>query len=202
MQADAPSLWICDNPSTLLRTPQDALDLLRRDRVLTLTPAGRPRSLVGEIAGELRGSWWGHPQGGLIFSIATALEDSPEVLGAKLVRGKVTFVHRTLWPQLLRVVLDPLWQKDARSKLPAPARQLLAEVDREGTLRLEGRAPARLELEKRGLVLAASEHTDSGRHAIVLRSWEEWAPAAMRKKARALKLDAALAELRSAGLTL
>ena len=202
MQAEAPWLGICDNPSPLLRTPQDALDLLRQDRVLTLTPAGRPRSLVGEIAGVVSGSWWGHPQGGLIFSIASALEESPEVLGAKLVRGKVTFVHRTLWPQLLRVVLDPRWRKDAQSRLPAPARQLLAEVDREGTLRIEGRAPARLELEKRGLVLAASEHTDSGRHAIVLRSWKDWAPAALRKKARLLDFADALAELRSAGLSL
>src|SRR5439155_2757852 len=78
----------------LLRTGQDALKLLRRERVLTLTPAGRPRSLVGEIAGEVRGSWWGHPDGKLIYSIATHLEDSPEVLGAKLVNGKVSFVHR------------------------------------------------------------------------------------------------------------
>jgi len=186
----------------LLRTPQDALELLRRDRVLTLTPAGRLRSLVGEIAGDVRGSWWGHPQGGLIYSIATALEDSPEVLGAKLVRGKVTFVHRALWPQLVRVVLDPEWRRGAESRLPAPARQLLAEVEREGTLRLEGRAPARLDLEKRGLVLAASEHTDSGRHAVVLRSWDDWAPAALRKNARLLDFAQALAELRSAGLTL
>ncbi len=202
MQADVPRLRICDNPSVLLRTPQDALELLRRDRVLTLTPAGRLRSLVGEIAGEVRGSWWGHPQGGLIYSIATALEDSPEVLGAKLVRGKVTFVHRALWPQLVRVVLDPEWRRGAESRLPAPARQLLAEVEREGTLRLEGRAPARLDLEKRGLVLAASEHTDSGRHAVVLRSWEDWTPAALRKEARRLDFAQALAELRSAGLTL
>src|SRR5438132_4706769 len=78
----------------LLRTAHDALKLLRRERVLTLTPAGRPRSLVGEIAGEVRGSWWGHPDGKLIYSIATHLEDSPEVLGAKLVNGKVSFVHR------------------------------------------------------------------------------------------------------------
>jgi hypothetical protein len=186
----------------LLRTPQEALELLRRDRVLTLTPAGRPRSLVGEIAGEVRGSWWGHPRGGLIYSIATALEDSPEVLGAKLVRGKVAFVHEALWPQLVRVVLDPEWRRTASSRLPAPASQLLAEVERDGTLRLEGRAPARLELEKRGLLIAASEHTASGRHAIVLRSWQEWAPAPLRKKARGLDFPDSLAELRSAGLTL
>jgi len=178
------------------------LELLRRERVLTLTPAGRPRSLVGEIAGEIRGSWWAHPEGGLIFSIASDLEDSPEVLGAKLVNGKVSFVHRRLWPQLVRVVLDAGWRRGATDRLPAPARQLLAAVERAGTLRPEGRAPARRELEKRGLVLASSEHTGSGRHAVVLRSWKDWAPAAARKEARALKLGDALAELRGAGLTL
>jgi hypothetical protein len=178
------------------------LELLRRERVLTLTPAGRPRSLVGEIAGEVRGSWWAHPKGGLIFSIASGLEDSPEVLGAKLVKGKVTFVHRALWPQLVRVVLDAGWRRGAADRLPAPARQLLAAVERAGTLQPSGRAPARVELERRGLVLASSEHTDSGRHAVVLRSWEDWAPAALRKQARALDFDTALADLRSAGLTL
>jgi hypothetical protein len=186
----------------VLSTAADALDLLRRERVLTLTPAGKPRSLVAEIAGKVRGSWWAHSRGRLIYSIAKALEDSPEVLAAKLVEGKVTFVHRALWPQLVRVVLDPEWRRRAQAALRAPARQLFAQVEREGNLRLDGRAPARLELEKRGLVLASSEHTPSGRHAVVLRSWEEWAPAPLRKEARALELDAALAELRAAGLTL
>ncbi|HYV67913.1 MAG TPA: RNA methyltransferase [Myxococcales bacterium] len=186
----------------MLRTAKDALQILRRERVLTLTPAGRPRSLVGEIAGEVRGSWWAHPEGGLIFAIAGELEDSPEVLAAKLVDGKVSFVHRTLWPQLVRVVLDPGWRREAAARLPAPARQLLAAVERAGKLRPQGRAPARRELEKRALVLATQEHTDSGRHTVLLRSWEDWPPAALRKEARALELDQALGELRSAGLTL
>lgn len=186
----------------LLRTAAEALDLLRRERVLTLTPSPGLRSLVAEIAGEVRGSWWGHPSGGLIFSIASALEDSPEVLGGKLVRGKVAFVHRDLWPQLVRVVLDPGWRSAAAKGLAAPARQLLTEVERKGRLRLDGRAPARLVLEKRTLVLSTSEHTESGRHAVVLRSWEDWAPAAVRKAAKALELEGATAELRAAGLTI
>jgi hypothetical protein len=111
-------------------------------------------------------------------------------------------VHSALWPQLLRVVLDPEWRRGAEKALPTAARQLLAEVEREGTLRLQGRAPARLELEKRGLVLATSEHTPSGRHAVVLRSWTDWARPAVEKKARALDLARALVDLRAAGLTL
>src|SRR5437588_4509635 len=186
----------------MLRSPEEALELLRRERVITLTPVPGVRSLVGEIAGAVRGSWWGHPKGGLIFAIATALEDSSEVLGAKLVRGKVAFVHRALWPALLRVVPDPAWRKGAQRGLPTASRQLLEQVEEAGTLRLEGRAPARQELEQRALVLASSEHTPSGRHAVVLRSWSDWAPAAPRKRAEALDYGAALAELRAAGLTL
>jgi len=186
----------------LLRTASEALELLRRQRVVTLTPSPGLKSLVGEIAGEVRGSWWGHPQGRLVFAIASALEDSPEVLGGKLVGGKVAFVHRDLWPQLVRVVLDPDWKRAASKGLSAPAKQLLTEVERKGKLRLDGRAPARLPLEKRGLVLSTSEHTESGRHAVVLRSWSDWAPDAVRKAARALDLEQASAELRSAGVTI
>jgi hypothetical protein len=184
----------------LLRTAAEALDLLRRERVLTLTPLPGLRSLVGEIAGEVRGSWWAHPSGRLIFSVASALEDSPEVLGGKLVQGKVAFVHRKLWPSLVRVVLDPGWRTAATKGLTAPARQLLTEVQRKGRLRLDGRAPARLALEKRVLVLSTSEHTESGRHAVVLRSWDDWAPAAVRKAAQAIDFERAVAELGGAGL--
>ncbi|HWE25874.1 MAG TPA: RNA methyltransferase [Myxococcales bacterium] len=185
-----------------MKTASDAMDLLRRERVITLARAPGLRSLVGEIAGDVRGSWWAHPKGGLIFSIASALEDSPEVLGAKLVRGKVAFVHRDLWPQLVRVVLDPGWRRTAATGLTAPAKQLLREVERKGKLRLDGRAPARAELEKRALVVSASEHTESGRHAVVLRSWSDWAPEEALESGKALDFERARAELRSAGLTL
>jgi hypothetical protein len=186
----------------LLRTAEEALELVRRERVVALTPAPSVRSLVGEIAGEIRGSWWGHPRGGLIYSIATALEDSPEVLSGKLVHGKVAFVHRALWPAIVRVVLEPSWRRAAEKGLSTPAKQLLSEVERKGTLHLDGRAPARLELEKRGLILAKSEHTPTGRHSVVLRSWRDWALADIRKEARALDLEAARAALRAAGLTI
>jgi len=175
---------------------------VRRERVVALTPVPGVRSLVGEVAGEVSGSWWGHPKGGLIYSIATALEDSPEVLSAKLVRGKVAFVHRALWPSLLSVVLDSSWRPAGVKALSTPAKQLLAEVARKGTLRLEGRAPARIELEKRGLLIATSEHTPSGRHAVVLRSWNAWAPPDVRKAARALDPERARSELQAAGVTI
>ena len=65
-----------------------------------------------------------------------------------------------------------------------------------------GKGAQAVELEKRALVLATSEHMASGRHAVVLRSWTDWAPPTLRKKARALDLARALDDLRAAGLTL
>ncbi len=61
-------------------------------------------SLVDAIVGEiLRGSWWGHPKGRLIFRVLGEVYDSPDVLAMRLVRGKLTLVHRRLWPALVRL---------------------------------------------------------------------------------------------------
>ena len=56
------------------------------------------------VAGEpIRGSWWGHPKGHAIFNALASLSDSPDVVRLRLVNGKVTLVHRRLWPALVRV---------------------------------------------------------------------------------------------------
>ena len=58
---------------------------------------------VTVITGEhLRGSWWGHPRSNEIFRAIESLPDD-QVVTTKLVGGKVTFVHRRLWPDLLAV---------------------------------------------------------------------------------------------------
>src|SRR5204863_4845079 len=61
-------------------------------------------SLAEAIAGgPIRGSWWGHPKGQEIFRVAEAISDSDDVLVCKLVEGKVTYVHRRLWPALVKL---------------------------------------------------------------------------------------------------
>lgn len=88
--------------------PDEALALLRRHRVMTLAPTAGVPSLVEAVAGgPVRGSWWGHPSGKDIYACAVAFEASDEVLCAKLVEGKVSFVHRALWAPLLRVLVEP-----------------------------------------------------------------------------------------------
>src|SRR3954469_6222082 len=56
------------------------------------------------VAGEpIKGSWWGHRAGHAIFEAINALADSPDVVRLRLVNGKVTLVHRRVWPALVRV---------------------------------------------------------------------------------------------------
>ncbi len=61
-------------------------------------------SLASEIAGEeIRGNWWGHAEAEQIWSVTRKLRDSQDILVCRLVGGKVTYVHRRLWPALVRL---------------------------------------------------------------------------------------------------
>ncbi len=65
---------------------------------------GRFPSLAETVAGErIAGSWWGHPKGKEIFRAASAIAESTEILVCKLVEGHVTYVHRRLWPALVKL---------------------------------------------------------------------------------------------------
>jgi len=125
------------------------------------------------IAGApIRGSWWGHPQGKLIFETLTRLEDS--VAWAKLIAGKETLVHRRLWPSLVAVAESRQdWQ---RRGLTADAQRLLRRVERGGPVRIDTSlgAVATL-LERRLLARGTTEHTSSGKHVRSLDAWGAWA---------------------------
>ncbi len=72
--------------------------------VVLATAKGPVPTLAHEIAGgPIRGSWWGHPKGRAIFRALEAVTDSPDVLCFRLVDGKITLVHRRLWPALARL---------------------------------------------------------------------------------------------------
>jgi hypothetical protein len=84
--------------------PLDVMALLA-ERGMLLESARGPIPNVAElVAGEsIAGSWWGHPAGHEIFAAINAVADSPDVVRLRLVNGKVTLVHRRLWPALARV---------------------------------------------------------------------------------------------------
>jgi len=135
------------------------------------------------ITGEpLRSSWWSHPLAQTIFQVNERLEDHPDVLIAKLVSDKVTFIHRKLWPQMLAIgAARERWQVKS---LSASAQALLKMVEARGVLSTENlnlkifpaRKPgdAARELERRLLVHSEQFHTESGKHAKRLETWQHW----------------------------
>lgn len=139
--------------------------------LLLLQDPLRP-SLATLVAGApVKGSWWSHPAGKAIFATAEALDDTTDVVTAKLVDGKITFVHRRLWPALVAIGRERAkWQM---AKLPTPARALLDRVDAEGTVQTTGAAAKALE--QRLLVASAQVHTASGKHALALSTWDAFA---------------------------
>ena len=69
---------------------------------VVLASARGPVPCVAEaVAGEpIVGSWWAHPKGKAIFAALSELDDADDVRCFKLIDGKVTFVHRRVWPAL------------------------------------------------------------------------------------------------------
>jgi len=82
----------------------DPLEFVSRHGVVLASGKGAVPNLAEAVAGEaIRGSWWGHPRGKEIFSALNAVADSPDVLCFRLVDGKITYVHRRLWPAVVRL---------------------------------------------------------------------------------------------------
>lgn len=104
-------------------SPKEALAFVRRHGVVLEAARGPVPSLAERIAGgPIRGSWWGHPRSHEIYRITQALYDRPEILVCKLVNGNVTYVHRRLWPALVRLAtrfrkqqLAKVWSEHTRS---------------------------------------------------------------------------------------
>src|SRR5262252_4194220 len=101
---------------------------LKQHGLLLLNDPDLPNVCALVVGERVRGSWWAHPRAQEIFNVYDALEDHPDVLITKLVSGRVTYIHRSLWPQVLAVCsARKPWQLDG---LSAAARKLLAAVDR------------------------------------------------------------------------
>lgn len=86
-------------------TRHRVLASVKRAGVMLESAHGPVPNLVEFIAGEpVAGNWWSHEQSRSIFALTRSVRDSPDVLTCRLVDGKVTFVHRRLWPALVRLV--------------------------------------------------------------------------------------------------
>ena len=91
-------------------TPKEAVAFVKRHGIVLQAARGPVPNLAEAIAGgPIRGSWWGHAKGRIIFRASQAICESPEVLVCKLIDDKVTYVHRRLWPALIK--LAPRFRK-------------------------------------------------------------------------------------------
>lgn len=82
--------------------PAAALELVESLGVVLVAAKGPVPRLTEAIAGEpIVGSWWGHPKGHEIYAVLGEVTASPDVLVCRAVAGKVTLVHRRLWPALI-----------------------------------------------------------------------------------------------------
>src|SRR5687767_9061730 len=85
-------------------TPRQALIFVEERGIVLESARGPVPSLAEAIAGKrIRGSWWGHPKGDAIFACSRAIRRSNDILTCRLIDGKVTYVHRRLWPALVRL---------------------------------------------------------------------------------------------------
>src|ERR1700730_7780542 len=85
-------------------TAAEALAFVEEHGVVLVSAKGPVPRLTEAIAGEpIKGSWWGHPKSHQIWAILEAVTDSEDVLVCRLVKGRITLVHRRLWPALVRV---------------------------------------------------------------------------------------------------
>lgn len=82
---------------------EEALAFIETEGIVLESAHGRVATFADVVAGERVTRWWGHPKGRLIFALTRAIRDSPEVLTCRLVDGKVTYVHRRLWPALVKL---------------------------------------------------------------------------------------------------
>jgi hypothetical protein len=86
---------------------KEALAFVERHGIVLQAARGPLPSLAEAIGGgPIRGSWWGHPKGKEIFRAAEAICESPNVLVCRvcrLVDGEITYVHRRLWPALVKL---------------------------------------------------------------------------------------------------
>lgn len=85
-------------------SPKEALAFVKRHGVVLQAARGPVPSFAEAVAGgPIRGNWWGHPKGKEIFRLSAEICESPNVLVCKLIDGKVTYVHRRLWPALVKL---------------------------------------------------------------------------------------------------
>jgi hypothetical protein len=87
-----------------VKTVAQALAFVEHHGVVLASAKGPVPRLVEFIAQEpITGNWWTHPRANAIYNVLARVSDAEDVLVCRLVNGKITLVHRRLWPALARL---------------------------------------------------------------------------------------------------
>ena len=74
---------------------QQILKLIEEQGVMLESAKGSIPNLADKIAGEkIKGSWWGHPKGNLIYHLLGEARKSEMILVCRFIKGKITFIHK------------------------------------------------------------------------------------------------------------
>ncbi len=169
--------------SSAERSFRRALAALRRYGILLESDRKLP-SITRIVAGKpIQGSWWAHPRGHEIHHVTQLMASHGDVLVTKLVSGKVTYVHRKLWPVI--AVLGSARQDWQITGLSPAGKELLDLTQKAGRIRTDRIylkrssrgirvGDAARELESRLLVHSQEVHTETGAHAKELETWKSW----------------------------
>ena len=85
-------------------TAKAALAFVRRHGIVLEGARGPVPTLAEAAAGApIRGGWWSHAKRQRIFLLTRAVRGSRDVLVCRLVSGRITYVHRRLWPAVVRL---------------------------------------------------------------------------------------------------
>ena len=101
-----------------LDKPGRWLAFVEKHGIVLASARGPVPSIAEQVAGEpIVGSWWAHPKGKAIFAALSEIDDAFDVRCFKLIDGKVTFVHRRMWPALVRLTKDGVITADRAASL-------------------------------------------------------------------------------------
>lgn len=110
---------------------QGALNFVREHGIVLASAKGPAPRLIEAILGEpISGNWWAHPRGSFIYNALAEVSDSGDVLVCRLLGGKITLIHRRLWPALVRVAdrFDPTRIAQVREEHTPSGRHVQREV--------------------------------------------------------------------------
>lgn len=94
------------------------VDFVAQHGIVLAAAKGPVPNVAEAVAGErIVGSWWAHEKGKAIFAALCEIDDSPDVRSFKLIDGKVTFVHRKVWPALVRLGHDGVLSSEQLSSV-------------------------------------------------------------------------------------